>query len=86
MPKGMTHEQISQRFVEAKVFDFGAMGKLIQELGPGLSVSDQGVHGVVLGKYNTWACFIPALELSRIVDFRTAGLAAEAMQGSNREK
>ena len=46
MPKSLTHEEIAQRLVDAKVFDFHAMGKFITELGPALAVSDSGWHGV----------------------------------------
>ena len=48
MPKSLSHEEIAQHFIRAKVFDFSAMGKLIAELGPELAVSDLGWHGVEL--------------------------------------
>jgi len=83
MPKSLSHEEIAQRFIDAKAIDFGAIGRFVTELGPQLAVNDQGLHGVVIGRYNSIACFIPALDLSRLVgNLRVAGATASALEGT----
>jgi hypothetical protein len=79
MPKTISHEEIAERFVQAKVVDFSAMGKLVAELGPALAVGDQGWHGVSFGKWNILACFWRADDLARLTDLRAAGQAAAAI-------
>ena len=86
MPKGLTHEQIAQRFVDAKAFDFSGIGKLIGDLGPSMAVNDEGLHGVIVGKFSTIACMIPAAELSQLLNLRIAGLAAQAIEGGSRQR
>lgn len=81
MSSGLSHDDISRRFVDAQVFDFSAMGRLIEELGPELAVSDHGWHGVNFGRYNILACMLPATDLARAVgSLRTAGLTAAAIE------
>jgi hypothetical protein len=83
MTKNLSHEDIAQRFVDAKVFDFTAMGKLITELGPVLAVNDQGWHGVNFGRFNSHACMLPAADVARLVgNLRAAGLAATVLEGA----
>jgi hypothetical protein len=85
MPKSLSHEEIAQRFVDAKVVDFSAMGKLITELGPILAVNNEGLHGITLGRYNVLACMIPAADVTRLVgDLRAAALTAKVMEGAGR--
>jgi hypothetical protein len=80
MPESLSHEDIARRFVEAKVVDFSAMGKLIAELGPVLAVSDQGWHGVNFGRFHTLACILTASDVVRLVgDLRAARLTASAL-------
>ncbi|WP_088278637.1 hypothetical protein [Ideonella sp. A 288] len=80
MPKQLTHEEISQRFVDAKVVDYAAMGQLIAEIGPSLAINDHGVHGVAFGRFNTLACMMPAVDLGRLIgNLRGAGLTAAAI-------
>jgi hypothetical protein len=67
MAKELSHEDIAQRFVDAKVIDFNAMGKLITELGPSLAVNDQGWHGISFGRWNWWNCYMPAVDAMRLV-------------------
>ncbi len=82
MPKQLTHEEIAQRFVEAKFIDYAALGKLIADFGPSLAVHDNGLHGVAFGRWNTLACMLPAFDVARVVgDLRGAGLAAHALEG-----
>ncbi len=74
--ENLSHEEIAQRFVDSKAFDFQSMGKLIVELGPILAVRDKGLHGTIIGRYNTIACFLPASDVLRLIgNSRLAGLA-----------
>jgi hypothetical protein len=83
MSKTLSHEQIAQRFLDAKVTDFNAMGKLIAELGPQLAVSDQGWHGVSFGRYNILHCMLPAHDVARLVgNLQAAALTAAALEGA----
>jgi hypothetical protein len=82
MPKNLSHDDIARKFVEAKVFDFGAMGKLIAELGPELAVNDQGWHGINFGRFNILACSLPAADVARLVgNLRTAALTGTVLEG-----
>ena len=83
MPRNMSHEEIAQHFIKAKVFDFNAMGKLISELGPELAVGDLGWHGVNFGRYNILACMLPASDMARLVgNLGSAGMTAAALEGA----
>ncbi|HEV8692746.1 MAG TPA: hypothetical protein VGQ93_00950 [Lysobacter sp.] len=83
MHKQLSHEEITQRFLEAKVIDFNAMGKLIAELGPVLAVNDQGWHGINFGRYNTLACMLPAADVARLVGtLQAATLTAAALENA----
>ena len=83
MPKTLSHEDIAQRLVDAKVVDFAAMGRFITELGPSLAVADQGWHGINFGRFNILACMMPAVDAARLVgDLRVAGAANAALQGA----
>jgi hypothetical protein len=84
MSKTLSHEDIAQRFLEAKVLDFNAMGKLIAELGPVLAVNDHGWHGVNFGRYNILACMLPAADVARLVgNLQAAALTAAALEGAS---
>ena len=61
MPKDISHEEIAERFIQAKVVDFAAMGMFVAEFGPSLAVNDRGWHGVNFGRFNILACMMPAL-------------------------
>ena len=81
MPKNLSHEEIAQRFVDAKVIDFGAAGKLIAELGPILAVTDLGWHGFNFGRFNSHACFLPAADVARLIgNLRGAALTTAALE------
>ena len=56
MNKTISHQEIAQKFVDGKAFDFHNIGKIITELGPTLAVRDEGLHGVILGKHIVLAC------------------------------
>jgi hypothetical protein len=82
MSKSLSHEEISEKFVQSKVIDFAAMGKFITENGAALAVNDQGLHGVTIGRYNILACMMPAIDVARLVgDLRGASLTAKALEG-----
>ncbi|MBV8809697.1 MAG: hypothetical protein JO033_13575 [Acidobacteriaceae bacterium] len=83
MSNNLSHEDIAKRFIEAKVVDFGAMGKFITELGPVLAVSDSGWHGINLGRFNILACMLPPADVTRLVgNLRTAALTASVLEGA----
>lgn len=83
MPKNLSHEDIAQRFVEAKVYDFGSMGRLITELGPTLAINDQGWHGINFGRFHILACMLPAADAARLVgNLRAAALTATVLEGA----
>jgi hypothetical protein len=83
MHSSLSHEDIAKRFVEAKVVDFGAMGRLITELGPVLAVTDLGWHGINLGRFNILACMLPAADVARLVgNLRTAALTASVLESA----
>lgn len=82
MARDISHEDIAERFIQAKVVDFAAMGKLVAELGPTLALADRGWHGVAFGKFHTLACMMPASDLTRLVgSLGNAGLTAAALEG-----
>jgi hypothetical protein len=82
MPKTLSHEDIAQRFIEANVIDFSAMGKFIAELGPTLTISSQGWHGINIGRFNVLACSMPAADVARLVgNLGAAGLTARVLEG-----
>jgi hypothetical protein len=81
MPKNLSHDEIAQRFVEAKVIDFTALGKWIGELGPALAINDHGLHGAIFGRFNYVACMLQAIDVERLVgNLRAAGLTANALE------
>jgi hypothetical protein len=83
MPKSLSHEEISRRFVESKAINFEAMGKFISEFGASLAVDDQGWHGINVGRFNILACMMPAADVARLVgDLRAAGLTARVIEGA----
>lgn len=67
MPKQLSHEDISQRFIDSGAFNFDAMGKFVAEIGPELAVADDGFHGVIIGRHNMIACFKRFDDLAREV-------------------
>jgi hypothetical protein len=83
MPKNLSHEDIAQRFIDAKVIDFTAMGNFIKELGPTLAVGSQGWYGVNIGRFNVLACSMPAADVARLVgNLGSAGLTARALEAA----
>ena len=83
MTKEISHDEIAQRLIQAKVVDFAAMGKLVTELGPVLAVSDRGWHGFLFGRFNMLACAMPAGDAARLVGALHGGvLTSAALEGA----
>jgi hypothetical protein len=83
MARDISHEDIAERFIQAKVVDFAAMGKLVAELGPLLAVADRGWHGVNFGRFHILACMMPAPDFTHVVgSLRTAALTSAALEGA----
>ena len=81
MAKSLSHEEIAQRFVEGNAFDFNKMGKIITELAPTLAVRDNGLHGVIFGRFNILACMMPAFDAANFLGgLRGSGLAGTIAQ------
>jgi len=80
MPGKLSHEEISGRFLESGALNFDAVGKFVTELGPALVTEDDGLHGVIVGKFNTLACFLRVEDVNRILGGRGFAGLAEAIQ------
>lgn len=74
MPERLSHEDISARFLESGALNFEAMGTFVSKIGPELVAHDDGLHGVIHGRFNTLACFLRADDLQGV--FRGVGGAA----------
>ena len=82
MSKELSHEAIARQFVERQAFDFGAIGSLVTELAPKLAVSDHGLHGVLIGRFNVIACMLTAVDAASLIgNVRVPGLAQTLLQG-----
>lgn len=61
------HEEISQRFLDSKSLDFDAVGRFVTDIGPELTIRDDGLHGVLFGKFSTLACILKADDLRQLM-------------------
>jgi hypothetical protein len=59
----LSHEDISTRFVESGALDFDRVGSFVSKIGPELATRDDGLHGVIYGRFNMLACFLRADDL-----------------------
>ncbi len=75
MPDNLSHEEISQRFLESNALDFDAVGRFVTAIGPELTIRDDGLHGVLFGKFNTLACILKADDLQQLMGLNRARLA-----------
>lgn len=66
MPKPLSHEDISAQFLESGSLNFDAVGQFVSEIGPELVTRDDGLHGVIYGRFNTLACFLRADDLRNV--------------------
>lgn len=80
MPKPLSHEEISTRFLESGSLNFDAVGTFVSKLGPELVTRDDGLHGVLYGGFNTLACILRADDLHTVFGgLRGAAGLAEAV-------
>lgn len=76
MTNHLSHEDIAARFVESGSLNFDAVGEFVSKIGPELATRDDGLHGVVYGRFNMLACFLRADDLVNVFPgLRLAGLA-----------
>ncbi|WP_310530051.1 hypothetical protein [Nocardioides sp.] len=66
MAKQLSHEDISARFLESGSVNFDAVGEFVAKMGPELVTRDEGLHGVIYGRFNTLACFLRADDLRQV--------------------
>ncbi len=70
----MKNEEIVRKFIDAKAVDFNAIGKIVTELGPALSVSNIGYRIVLSGRPFIIACLMPAGDIRELVgELRNVG-------------
>ncbi len=63
MPERLSHDAIAERFLESGSVNFEAVGTFMSKYGPELVARDDGLHGVIYGRFNTLACFLRADDL-----------------------
>lgn len=80
MPEPLSHDDISARFKDSGSLDFDAVGAFMAKLGPELVTRDDGLHGVVYGRFSMLACFLRADDLGVVFGgLRNAAGLAEAV-------
>jgi hypothetical protein len=81
MASKLTHEAISEKFLESGAVKFDGLASFVNDFGPELVSHDDGLHGVIFGKYNILACMMPAFDLAQLVgDLGAARQIANAAQ------
>ena len=84
MPKPLSHDDISAQFLESGSLNFEAVGQFVTRLGPELATRDEGLHGVVYGRFNMLACFLRADDLHNVFGgLRGAAGLAQAVDVPN---
>jgi hypothetical protein len=79
----ISNQEIVKKFVEAKAVDFGAIGKLVTDLGPALSTSDFGYRVVLAGRPFIIACLMPAADLRELVgELRNVKISSALREGT----
>jgi hypothetical protein len=66
MSERLSHEEISRHFLESQSINFNAIGDFVAKFGPELTVRDDGLHGVIYGRFSTLACFLRADDLGSV--------------------
>lgn len=66
MPRPLSHADISARFLESGSLNFDAVGDFMAKIGPELVTRDDGLHGVISGRFSTLACFLRADDLQHV--------------------
>lgn len=80
MPEPFSHEEIATRFLESGSVNFEAVGAFVSKLGPELVTRDEGLHGVLYGRFNTLACILRADDLGQFFGgLRGAGGLSQAV-------
>jgi hypothetical protein len=80
----ISHEAIATRFVESGSMNFDAVGAFVSKIGPELATRDEGLHGVIYGRFNMLACFLRADDLGNVFGgLRGAGGLAQAVDLQN---
>ena len=71
----MENKEIVKRFIESKAVNFEAIGALVKDLGPALSVDTKVGYRIVLsGRPFIIACLMPAGDLRELVgELRSVG-------------
>ncbi len=67
MASKLTHEAISERFLASDSVKFDGLARFVNDFGPELVGRDDGLHGVVFGRYNILACMLPASDVAKLV-------------------
>jgi len=69
MAKHISNEEIVGQFMATKAVDFNAIGKVVAELGPALSISTGPISHrlVIVGQPFIVACFMPLADLGSLV-------------------
>jgi hypothetical protein len=67
MASKLSHEAISEKFLASDSVKFDGLAKFVNDFGPELVSHDDGLHGVVFGRYNILACMMPASDVARLV-------------------
>lgn len=52
------HDMVAERFARSGAVNFEAAGKFLTEIGPELTLRDDGLHGFAFGRFNMLACFL----------------------------
>lgn len=60
------HEMVAERFVKSGAVNFDAAGQFLAEIGPELTLRDNGLHGFAFGKFNMLACFLRPDDLTSV--------------------
>ncbi len=80
MANPLSHEDISARFLESRSLNFDAVGEFVSKIGPELVTRDDGLHGVIYGRFNMLACFLRADDLGNVFGgLRNVGGLADAV-------
>jgi len=73
----MTNEDLVKRMIDSKAVNFDTIGKLVTELGPGLSTSKTHLNMVLVGRPFILACMMPAADAAQLVgQLHGAGIGA----------
>ena len=67
MASKLSHEAISEKFLASDAVKFDGLAKFVNDFGPELVSHDDGLHGVIFGRYNILACMMPASDVARLV-------------------